>query len=771
MGSINSYADELMIDFADAANREIARVLAEEFGHDWLTQGVRKHFKPEQFERVEQMLQNPMRVVEMEKGPEDVHGLEHFWQIINGNWGLFATRFQDKQRTQVFLSEIKEMRDNLAHRRKRHVLLRSDLVRIVGNCRMVLSAFESRSADKFAEVVDSLSSGGAPWGAALEGHLPPSDEIYDEFVGRPGELNELSDWLASDSRQILVWGYGGAGKSALAHKFARDIRDGSSESLIAACWVSAKRKEYVEGEERDRPADFRNMDELVRAVWSALYGADEVPQDLDSPSVLKHLREMPTLLVVDDFDTVLDDEELSAFLLYELRNTPTRVIYTSRHRVPGVKNLEVPPFGDSDLKEFVRVRSVEYGANQQQCLARVDGIKRVTDGYPLFVDDLIRHAAIIGVDSAMEDWSQKRGDAAREYALRRQITHLGQSCGDVLIALSAANRPLLPVEVSNIAGLTDPDAEAGLRVLRDWKMVNQVTEDDSSSPAYRMTANTIRLVQQTFRDDNRLRTAKTAFNALTGERVPEMKRRAIGQIIARVTQLEFTEGFESAEEHLNDSMTGELTDSPDLYGVLGWLYSKQPADQYGESARQAFDRSYRLGSSKVDTFYHWLTMEKNIAEAMITQAQEGSISNDTVAEQWKEVERVAEIGIDRCGASQVLCYWAGYAAAREAKSRDRARQFAYAQGAYDRSLYRFNQALGAPVSDVSGVNKGQIYRGLTLACEGLGDEDQLRRTLAQWHSFSGSDWYFETEFRRLLQTYPTLQSDPRFRDMFQGRVF
>ena len=442
---------------------------------------------------------------------------------------------------------------------------------------------------------------------------------------------------------------------------------------------------------------------------------------------MKHLREMPTLLVVDDFDTVLDDEDLSAFLLYELRNTPTRVIYTSRHRVPGVKNLEVPPFGDSDLKEFVRVRSVEYGANQQQCLARVDGIKRVTDGYPLFVDDLIRHAAIIGVDSAMEDWSQKRGDAAREYALRRQITHLGQSCGDVLIALSVANRPLLPVEVSNIAGLTDPDAEAGLRVLRDWKMVNQVTEDDSSSPAYRMNANTIRLVQQTFRDDNRLRTSKTAFSALTGERVPEMKRRAIGQIIARVTKLEFTEGFESAEEHLNDSMTGELTDSPDLYGVLGWLYSKQSVDQYGESARQAFDRSHRLGSSKVDTFYHWLTMEKNIAEAMITQAQEGSISNDAVAEQWKEVERIAEIGIDRCGASQVLCYWAGYAASREAKSRDLARQFAYAQGAYDRSMYRFNQALVSPMSDVSGVNKGQIYRGLTLACEGLGDEDQPER--------------------------------------------
>ena len=771
MPSINEYADVLLLDFTDAAHTKVTDVLKAAYGDDWLSQGVRQHFKSSQFARVESMLQNPMRVVDMDKAAEELHGLEHFWQIINGNWQFFRQTFGDKQRTQVYLGEISELRHNLAHRRKRHVLLRGDLIRIAGNCKIILSALGAREAETFSDIVDSLSSGGVPWGGVLEGRLPPSDEIYDEFVGRPAELSGLSDWLGSDSAQILVWGYGGAGKSAIAHKFARDVRDGSNERLIAVCWVSAKRTEYVEGIVRERPADFHDMEDLVRAVWCALYGDDEVPADLRSSTLIGHLREMPILLVVDDFDTVSENEELSAFLLHDLRNTPTRVIYTSRQRVPGMKNLEVPPFSDHELTEFVRLRSSEYGADSVSSVQNTDAIRRVTGGYPLFVDDLIHHAALVGVDSALRDWSQKKGDAAREYALRRQVEYLGSSCGDVLIALAAANRALVPVEISSIAGLTDADSVAGLRALLQWRMVNQVTTDESASPAYRMNENTSRLVQQTFRQDNRLTSYSAAFKSLTGERVPEAKKRAIGHIIYRAKEIEANGGFEAAEEHLKASMVGELSDSPDLYGVLGWLYSRQPYPECRQLARAAFDRSHRLGPSKEDPYFHWFTMEKNIAESIITNAIEEGISEDLIAEQWKECERIAQVGMERCGRSQRLCYWAGYAASREAGSRIRAKNFAYAQGAFARSRDWFIASLEAPVSDSGRVNKGQIYRGLTLAFDGLDDETRMRNTLADWRGLSGSDGYFVEQYERLIRKYPSLQSDSRFAGVLDPNNF
>ena len=766
MTNINSYAGELLIEFADAVHAALARVLNEEFGDQWLAQGVRKHFKEEQFAKVQKMLQNPMRVVEMQKAEEEIHGLEHFWQIINGNWKLFRDHLLDKQRAEVFLQEIAELRHNLSHRMGHHVLLKSDLIRIMGNCRMVLSALESPTSDKFAEVVDSLIAGGSPWGGSLDGHLPPSDEIYSEFVGRPGELNKLSDWLASDSPQVLVWGYGGAGKSALAYRFARDIREGSGEGLIAVGWISAKKSEYVEGIVRERSADFGDMDSLVSAIWSALYGADELPESLEPAALIQELKIMPMLLVVDDLDTISEDEALSEFLLHDLRNTPTRVIYTSRHRVPGMRNLEVPPFTVQELGEFVSNRSEVYGADGELCLKRVQGIMSVTNGYPLFVDDLIHHAALVGIHVALQDWGQRRGDAAREYALRRQVEYLGHSSGEVLIALSIANRALVPVEISNITGLTDADVEAGLKALLTWRMVNQVTMDGSPSPAYRMNANTSRLVHQTYRKDNRLKTFSASFSALSGERVPEAKKSAIGKIINRTKEIFRNDSFDSARDYLEENMTGELADSPDLYGVLGWLYSnQQPLESYCEPARKAFERSQALGSSRIDTYYHWLIMEKNIAESMIEIAKEIGLTNDSIALQWKSCEQVAELGVGRCGTSQLLCYWAGYAASREAKAREYAQNFSYAQGAYVRSKDWFKQALNGPVSDVATVRRGSIYRGLVLAYEGLGNLPEIRRNLLEWFRFSGSSSYLQAECRRMVKRHPSLRDVPELRQM------
>ena len=766
MADIKNYAGDLLIEFADATHAELTRVLKNEFGDEWLAQGVRKHLEDAHFVRVQKMLQNPMRVVEMQKKTDEIHGLEHFWQIINGNWKLFKDCFEDRKRTEVFLQEIGELRHNLSHQRKHHVLLKSTLIRIMGNCRIVLSALESSTSDKFAEVVDSLIAGGSPWGTSLDGHLPPSDEIYSEFVGRPGELSKLSDWLASDSPQVLVWGYGGAGKSALAYRFARDVRDGSGEDLIAVGWISAKKSEYIEGIVKERHADFGDMDSLMSAIWSALYGADDLPETLEPAALIRELKTMPMLLVVDDFDTISEDEDVSEFLLHDLRNTPTRVIHTSRNRVPGMRNLEVPPFTDRELEEFISNRSKVYGADGELCLKRVTGIMSVTNGYPLFVDDLIHHAALVGVDVALKDWSQRKGDAAREYALRRQVEHLGQSTGEVLIALSIANRALIPVEISNIAGLTDADVEAGLRTLLNWRMVNQATMDGSHSPAYRMNANTSRLVHQTYRGDHRLTTFSASFKALSGERVPEAKKSAIGKVINGSRELLRTESFESARDHLVANMTGELADSPDLYGVLGWLYSnQQPLESYYEHAKNSFERSYALGSSKIDTYYHWLSMEKKMAEWMIEMAQEMGGTDDAIAQQWKTCERIADLGVQRCGTSQLLCYWAGYAASREAKTSEHAQNFAYAQGAYARSMEWFERALNGAVSDVATIHRGSIYRGLVLVSEGLANWSEIQRNLLEWFRFSGPNLYLETECRRMVKKYPDIREIPELRQL------
>ena len=568
-----------------------------------------------------------MRVIDMkrEESGLDLYGVEHLWQIVNGSWkGLFEDTFRNKVRTEACLGEITEVRHNLAHRHKHHVVLRSSLIRFVQNCRMLLVALDTQNADDFTAIEESLNTGGSPWGNPLQGSLPPSGEIYDEFVGRPEQLEELSEWLNSDKPAVLIWGYGGAGKSALAYKFAREIRDGSYGNLQAVCWVSAKKSEFIDGDTRARPQDFHDLESFIAAVWGGLY--EHIPDSLEPDELIKELNDTPTLLIIDDFDTVLyEDAELTEFLQrirYSLSYpTTTRIIYTSRESNPLLNpQIEAPPFSDDELAEFVSLRARTYNIEESAYANRIAAIRSVTQAYPLFVDDWLRHASIVGVETAIGEWQHRRGDAAREYALRRQLERLPISGSvDVLMSLSIANKSLVIPEISQVAGLTDDDTEKGVSDLLNLRLAYKDPESEPSEPAYSMNNNTRRLVQQTYKEDAGLSGCQAAFKSLTGERVPAAKRRAIGRIIKGNMEIEGRQGFEEALRHLKENMTEELADSPDLYGQLGRLYGNQvklyaerdqhddnQAQYYCNCAREAFERASRLGTKNYAVYEQWI---------------------------------------------------------------------------------------------------------------------------------------------------------------------
>lgn len=763
MADITTYTNDLVLDFLDAFHTELKRVLESKLGERWLTDGIHRPVGPKVFERVDKMLNSPMRVVDMGQNDEELYDVDHIRNIVEGNWkGIFDDIFVNRDRTLSCLGEIGEVRVNLRHRRNRHKVFRGDLMRCVQNCLRILYALESPAKDKFAEIEESLLYGGSPWGTQLAGYLPPRDEIYSEFVGRPNELQELSDWFSSDTSQILVWGHGGSGKSALAYRFAREVRDSSAQELEAVCWVSAKKSEFVEGFARDRSADFNDLPSLIGAVWAALYGDDAVPESSEPEGLIDELKSTPILLVVDDFDTVSEDDDLADFLLYEMRGTLTRIIYTSRRRelLGRVWRLEAPAFSDDELKQFVESKAHEHGVDEAACLRRLNAIRSVTDAYPLYVDDLVRHARIGGIGRAINDWQQRKGDAAREYALRRQVEHLGHSNDRILMTLSIADRPLIIPEISEVAGLTDYDVQSGLDDLSNWRLVNQVVQN-SPEPAFSMNANTRRLVQQTYKSNNRLNGYRASFRALTGERVPEAKKKAVALTIKEAMEIERRQGIEPAARYLIEKMTGELADVPDLYGVLGRIYSKRLV-KHSDQARDAFRAAYDLGASKSDSYYHWFEMEKRIAEDLVSDNIAGEIQIADVISQWERCEQVAELGIRRCGESRELCFRAGYAASRQGKSRDSAGQFIVAQSDYGRAKARFYQALEAPTSDVGElVRDGMIYRGLTITLSQLQSEsqdDELAKVLSSWKSIPEQAHYFQNEVSHLYRNHPALMS-------------
>jgi hypothetical protein len=753
---INEYANGLLLSFLDAFHAQMRLDLRERYGDGWLKQGVERHLKADYFQRTREMLESPMRVVDMGKTDEELVGVEHLWNVVNGNWkDIYGPRFTDRQRTQVYLGEIAEVRHNVSHRRTRHFLRRSELTRFAQNCAVLLRCAGSPEASRFEETAEALSAGASPWGATVDGYIPPQDEVVDEFVGRDEQLRNLSAWLASDAPQLLVWGYGGAGKSALAYEFAREAKEIAGGQINAVAWVSAKSREYIDGQERAKRADFADKPSLVLALFNAIYDTDLAGEDLSEDDLIAQLREMPVLLIVDDFDTVLNDDDLVEFLMHDLRATGSRTLFTSRQKVAGLRSVEVLGFDGDELEEFVRIRADEHSLDHATCIKRLRAIHTVTGGFPLFVDDLLRYARLSGIDDALGAWSQRKGDAARQYALRRQLEQLGETSKDVLMALSVSDRSLTTLEMGTMAGVTDDDAEHAVRTLLDWRLVSSVATAGEDRPGFTVNSNTARLVQRTYSKEPRMDGLRSKFKALRSTKAPPARTRAVASAISVARTLVLRGDARAAVGLLEERMTGELADSAELYGALGWTYSRLP-DEFLTQARVAFEHAYELGNTKEDTYYHWASMERMHAEASVHH-----VSEEELLIRWRRCARATSLGMKICGPTKPLCQLAGYAHTREAKTLERLNEFSQAHAAYVEAADWLRKSLAAPASPVKAVRRDLILRGLVIAFEGAGDHQALEVALGEWAELAGGDEVFRRERDRLCRKFPALKQPPK----------
>lgn len=753
MSDINTYANELLLDFLDASHDSLQSTLMSQFGDTWFRDGIEKHLHPRYLERTRQMLNSPMAIIDMKKTDEELYGVEHLANIVTGNWQLFKQAFQTRERTQVYFGEIAELRHNISHRRKRHMLSMRELLRFVDNSTRLLGALRSPLAQRFESIATSLEQGDFPWGAPLHALLPPVTEIVSDFVGRMTELRKLSTWLTDeDNHYLMIWGYGGSGKSALAYQFARAVRDGAPPDLEAVVWLSAKKREYVEGKTQDRPADFHDLESFCNAFWYALYGAEPSPSESTPIGVVKELNQTPLLMIIDDLDSILDNSHLSRFLLYEIRGSVSRIVYTSRQRLPGLETIEVRGFNTDELSPFVRSRANEYGLIVDDCLDRLNGIHRVTNGFPLFVDDLLRHAKFTGLVSAIEDWSQRRGDAAREYSLRRQLSSLGDAGQLVLIATAVARRPVSSYELSTVCGFTDDDVQHAIQDLLNWRLLSRLQSDDQGHPTFSCNTNTRRLVEKTYSRNPKYRSYRESFSTLIGSVKPARLRRAVGIAISSAHAAVLRGDSGGAEEVIREAMTGELSDNADLWSMLGWVLSRSANDMSLERARKAFSRSHNRGSRKEDTYYHWARLESSLAERMVDSGDE-----EEILKQWRKASEVAKLGIRRCGDTPTLCGDLAYLRIREGQTLERLNNFTAAQHCFRRSAEWARRALVAPNPSSREVQRGRLYRSRIFALGMCDDYEAAVKVLEEWQMLVGNDdpeWY---RFYERLAEIPAYQ--------------
>jgi predicted ATPase/DNA-binding XRE family transcriptional regulator len=205
------------------------------------------------------------------------------------------------------------------------------------------------------------------------------------LLGREADLHTLQQWLAEDARLITLVGPGGVGKTRLALELGRAI---AAEGVTRAVFVPL--------------AAIRNPAFVASAIAEALGLSDVTALDLPKRARLA-CEHHPTLLVLDNFEQVLDATPLVADLLMSVARL--RVLATSRAplRVRGEREYAVGPLAldvDDDasspadfarspaVRLFVeRVRDAQPGFRLTSANGRiVTAICRRLDALPLALE-------------------------------------------------------------------------------------------------------------------------------------------------------------------------------------------------------------------------------------------------------------------------------------------------------------------------------------------------------------------------------------------------
>ena len=640
----------------------------------------------------------------------DYLGVHNFYNLFDSYFeDLFPavalqetdTRKEQKAAILRWVKEIKNLRDPGVGHSSTIDIPYDDAYRWLDSCERVCSKIDNQAAvDKIVQMKQQLSNRGAP--VPLKGTLPPRESIYRNFIGRTQELKHLNEWLQDpNSHSWFLAGDGGKGKTAIAYEFASRVQRGSSQTpLKFVIWLSAKRREFNEGRTVTiKTPDFWGLESGLDRILMTHNWTDELTIEDKKDVVLELLHDYPSLVVVDDVNSLDDQDETIDFLMNDTVRTSSKFLYTSRIRPYGMlkRTTQISgfPSGNSDGREFVRSRIVMFGLEMAAYpLEVMDRILRVTDGSPLFIEELLRQAMILGdpISRVCEDWS-RRGEAAREYAFGREFEALMHDARRVLLAVALYNnnvsQGVSTSEVVNILGTgsSRDRVDKALEELRVYSLVpvSRLTDVDDV-PRITLNYNTRQLVLEVGKSSNNriYNEISNAVNSITG--VPwklESDTELIWQATRRVDALQGQGMLFEAEEILIPIRCNNATNHIQQRSHSSFPRKRESirppsvntAASHRNGIRGVFERIPETSEiyAKLGLLYIGWTPKPRMVDARenLTRAAQLKFGDRTVYVQWCKKEQrssewnnmleAAAKGSRALGQDMELEYFAGYA--------------------------------------------------------------------------------------------------------------
>ena len=322
--------------------------------------------------------------------------------------------------------------------------------------------------------------------------LPPP--TYGRLFGAEALVAGLLERMADQegSGLIVLDGMGGIGKTAIGREAALwALREGMFAALV---WQTVARASFSSSGTQPDARPVLTPEALLDGIAQGLSATQwaNLPTPEKLAAITRRLAEHPTLLVVDNVETVADGRALLDILQQLARIAGTRILLTSRYRLDNFEPLasvHLHPLGPADTLAFLRHHAAEHELPTlaEAPDALLQPVYAASGGHPLAIK------LLVGLANAQE-WEQVllglehpagAGEQFYKFIYRHLWELLSDGARQVLLSLPhLAPAGAVWDELLAVSGLPAENLPVAVSELLRFSLVDQLYAGIGLEPRY-----------------------------------------------------------------------------------------------------------------------------------------------------------------------------------------------------------------------------------------------------------------------------------------------
>jgi len=500
--------------------------------------------------------------------------------------------------------------------------------------------FDSSYGVDFSSNVNEVKS--------LAHNLPDRNLIFTKFIGRQSVLSLLWEWLSDDFEYTkILSGDGGKGKTSIAYQFCKSFLQAPPLGYERVVWLSAKERQFsgIHNEYYElNESDFNNAMSFLSCLADNCAIDSDDYENVSAKVIKKELKDalimFPALIVVDDIDSLNDDEQRKVVdTCRHLGSDKVRFLITTRKKLAYSSDLciDVPGLPLSEFGEYIDSILNRYGLKKIK-QSEVEKLHRACDGSPLLSSSILRlYKYSSSLSMAINEWAGQAGEDARDAALKREIDQLTADSKRVLLAINYF-KSCSYTELRQAVGFEKLRLDDCIEELQSLFLVNEpkIIESESRFSISNSTSIMVGdLASRLVVDFNKLKHQVEKLRDGGGSKKVG-NRKKIGLAINQAMALLKDENYKDALETIDNELKS-FKEHPDLLLMKARCLLKQSDPDY-ENARKILLKAVEKGQKKELAFELWYEVELAYGSpnGMIDCASKALEQHNIDGDQWME---------------------------------------------------------------------------------------------------------------------------------------